>query len=115
MKLADTARARANALIITLFFRRLGFVIHSVKSVLRSTHTVTYLGFEINSESMTVSLMQERKERILAPVINLLHQDMSTVRQLVERADMEMASFQGVKYRAPWYKSMKNDRIRSLK
>ena len=61
------------------FFRRLGFVIHSVKSVLRSTHTVKYLGFEINSESMTVSLMQERKERIFTPVVNLLHQDMSTV------------------------------------
>ena len=94
------------------FFRRFGFVIHPAKSVLRPTYTVTYLGFKVRE--MTVSLMQERKDRILVPVIYLLHKDMSTVRQLVECVDKEVASFQGVEYRALWHKSMENDKIRAF-
>ena len=46
-------------------FEKLGFVIHPEKSVLAPTHVITYLGFEINSVDMTVTLMREKKEKHL--------------------------------------------------
>ena len=46
-------------------FEKLGFVIHPEKSVLAPTHVITYLGFEINSVDMTVTLMREKKEKNL--------------------------------------------------
>ena len=44
-------------------FEKLGFVIHPEQSVLAPTHVITYLGFEINSVDMTVTLMREKKEK----------------------------------------------------
>ena len=41
-------------------FEKLGFVIHPEKSVLAPTHVITYLGFEINSVDMTVTLRREK-------------------------------------------------------
>ena len=61
-------------------FRKLGFVIHRLKSVLWPTHTVMYQDFEI--DSMPVALMQEREERILALASKLLHHGICTVKQL---------------------------------
>ena len=44
-------------------FEKLGFVIHPEKSVLAPTHVITYLGFEINSVDMTVTLMRDKKTK----------------------------------------------------
>ena len=44
-------------------FENLVFVIDPEKSVLSPTHVITYLGFEINSVDMTVTLMREKKEK----------------------------------------------------
>lgn len=41
-------------------FTKLGFIIHPVKSVLRPVQTLVFLGFVLNSVSMTVCLPTER-------------------------------------------------------
>ena len=40
---------------------RLGFALHPVKSVLNPSHSVTYLGFILNSVDMSITLTDEKK------------------------------------------------------
>ena len=45
-------------------FKSLGFVVCPTKSVLIPSHKITYLGFETDSQSMTVASTLERKQNI---------------------------------------------------
>ena len=51
---------------------KLGFVVHPCKSTLTPSHTITYLGFEINSSQMTITLTRERKKKIYSSASKLL-------------------------------------------
>ena len=42
-------------------FERLGFAVHHVKSVLTPFHSITYIGFILNSVDMTITLTDEAK------------------------------------------------------
>ena len=53
-------------------FQRLGFVVHSEKSVLVPVQTVTFLGCVLNSVNMTVSLTEARKVKIIDACQELL-------------------------------------------
>ena len=46
-------------------FLKLGFIIHSEKSPLQSSHEITYLGFVFNSKEMLVTLTSEKRKKIL--------------------------------------------------
>ena len=52
-----------NVMASLCLFEKLGFVIHPGKSILAPTHVITYLGFEINSVDMTVTLMNNEREK----------------------------------------------------
>ena len=53
-------------------FERLGFAVHPVKSVLTPSHSLTYLGFILNSVSMNITLIDEKKVKIQRFVSQLL-------------------------------------------
>ena len=92
-------------------FKSLGFVVHPTKSVLIPSHKIIYLGFEIDSQSMTVVPTLERKQRILNTDSKLLTGSPSTVRELAQ----VVSCFQGVKFGPLWYRYMENDKIKALK
>ena len=50
----------------------LGFTIHPEKSVLKPTQNLIYLGFIINSKDMTLTLTEEKKQKIITFVPNFL-------------------------------------------
>ena len=45
-------------------FSKLGFILHPVKSVLKPVQVLTFLAFVLDSVNMTVSLTQEKIQRI---------------------------------------------------
>ena len=96
-------------------FEKLGFVIHPEKSVLAPTHVITYLGFEINSVDMTVTLMREKKEKIFNTAASLLTLSSCSIRFLAKFIGQIVASFPGVQYGPLWYRNMENDKIEGLK
>ena len=96
-------------------FKTLGFVVHPTKSVLIPLHKITYLGFEIDSQSMTVVPNLERKQRILSTASKLLTGSSSTVRELGQLIGQDVSCFQGVKFDPIWYPYMENDKIKTLK
>ena len=58
-------------------FRSLGFV-----EVLTPSRQITYLGFIINSENMTVVATVEKKQKIMKTATKLLTEGSSSVREL---------------------------------
>ena len=99
-------------------FEKLGFVIHPEKSVLAPTHVITYLGFEINSVDMTVTLMRDKKKKQkknFNTAASLLTLNSCSIRFLVKFIGQIVASFPGVKYGPLWYRNMEYDQIEGLK
>ena len=52
--------------------RELGFVIHTEKSVLTHSQTISFLGFIISSKNMTLSLTDEKKNKIKVSLLSLM-------------------------------------------
>ena len=63
-------------------FNSLGFVVHLIKSVLIPSHKTIYLGFQIDSQSMTVVPTLEKKLKILSTASKLLTASSSAVSEL---------------------------------
>ena len=76
-------------------FKSFGFVVHPAKSVLIPSHKTSYLGFEIDSQSMTVVPTLERKQRILSTASKLLTGSSCTVRELAQFIRQVVSCFQG--------------------
>ena len=57
----------------------LGFPIHNEKSVLIQSQVLTFLGFVLNSVTMTVQLTDSRKQKLKNACLNLVNKETCTV------------------------------------
>ena len=96
-------------------FHKLGFVVHPSKSVLKPGKQITYLGFVINSENMTVRPTEEKREKIKDLSTKMLGKGYASIRELARFIGMVVACFHGVMYGPLWYRRMENDKILALK
>ena len=64
-------------------FDSLGFVMHEEKSRFMPTQQITYLGFEINSCDMSITLTTERKHKLREACLELLRQTKVKIRTAV--------------------------------
>ena len=96
-------------------FEKLGFVIHPDKSVLRPSHTIIYLGFVLDSVNMTITLTEEKKEKIRNFAVQLLDMGVCSVRTLAKFIGQVVASFQGVMYGPLWYRQLEKNKLQGLK
>ena len=62
----------------------LGFLINIKKSVLQPCQTIQFLGMEINSIDMTVTLPQEKKDQIVKQCQDLLRKSSVSLRELTQ-------------------------------
>ena len=77
-------------------FERLGFAVHHVKSILTPSHSITCLGFILNSIDMTITLTDEKKVKIQSFVSQLLKEGVCSVRTLAKFIGQAVASFHDV-------------------
>ena len=61
-------------------FTKLGFVIHPIKSQLEPSQKITFLGFVIDSTSMTISLTEKRKSVSKSLLLTALRLNRPTIR-----------------------------------
>ena len=92
----------------------LGFTIHPQKSVLTPTKKITFLGFDINSEEMSISLTLEKKQKIYALCKKCL-EIIPTIRELAKLIGHCVASFPAVTYGPLYYRELEANKISSLK
>jgi hypothetical protein len=92
-----------------------GFTVHPEKSVFVPTQNITYLGFLIDSKTMTVKLPPERMQKLKAACENALSQKTLTIRQLEGVIGLMVASFPGVEMGQLHYRRCDNLKIKALK
>ena len=93
--IGETARICLNNATDTVdLLRSLGFTIHPGKSVFVPMQKITFLNFIIDSVKMTVTLTEERKEKIYDNCSSLLQSNKNiTVRELAQTTGTLVAAF----------------------
>ena len=90
----------------------LGFIVHLQKSVLIPTKRITFLGFLLCSESMTVRLTQERVKELLDCCSTILGKSKCPIRQFAKMIGKMVAAESRVEYAPLYYKPL--EKIKDL-
>ena len=98
---------------ITLF-TKLGFQIHPEKSLFIPSQKLTFLGFVVDSNAMTVTLTEEKVLGILSVCASLLKTQMPTIRQVAEVIGILVSNFPGAQYRPLHYRHLEWDKYLAL-
>jgi len=96
-------------------FDRLGFVIHPDKSCFSPSKEISYLGFVINSERMTVTLTNDKKHKLKQLCTSVLQSKGLTIRKVAQLLGTITSSFPGVLYGPLHYRALETCKIRALK
>ena len=96
----------------------LGFLINMQKSVLTPTQQITFLGFVIDSVSMTVTLTSQKRLTTKKVVLNLLQKQKATIREVATVVGKLVSCFPAVAHGAMHYRFLdvnKNNALRKFK
>ena len=80
----DKCSCQRNVNVIMQLLDSLGFTVHPDKSDITPSQCLEFLGFILNSVEMSVTLTQERKDKIKKACMNLLQIKNPNIRQLAE-------------------------------
>ena len=93
----------------------LGFTIHPNKSVLKPTQTISFVGFILNSISMTVCLTPEKAYSLILCCKELLRLDAFSIREFARVIGKMVASQPGVFHAPLFYKNREIEKNQQLK
>lgn len=93
----------------------LGFTVHPDKSVLIPTQEIIFVGFLINSVTMTVRLTPEKANDIVKECLHLLKQNTVLIRDVAKIIGKFVASEPGVQYAPLYYKTLEIEKDEALK
>ena len=96
-------------------FLKLGFVIHPTKSVLIPTQELEFLGFLMNSNSMTICLPPRKAITVKQACENLLNQSNPTIREVARVIGLLVSSLPGVQFGELHYRHLERNKISALK
>ena len=92
----------------------LGFVVHPHKAVLIPTQVILFLGFLLNSITMTVSLTPEKTKKLKSAVSCLLSCTSPTIREVAQVVGLIIASFPGVMYGPLHFRITEGEKSKAL-
>ena len=90
--------------------KELGFVINTEKSVLTPSQAIVFLGFIISSKNMTLSLTDERKNKIKTILTDCLGKSLRELARILENI---FVSFPAVAYRPLHYRHLEREKIKN--
>ena len=99
---------------IIYLLQNLGFLINIKKSVLQPCQTIQFLGMEINSIDMTVTLPQEKKDQIVKQGQDLLRKSSVSPRELTQLIGRLASTAIAVLPAALQYRAMQRQQILEL-
>lgn len=91
-----------------------GFVIHQEKSCFVPAKRAVYLGFEINSAEMTVSLTEDKKLKYIQSCDSLAKLDTVSIRELACVIGKIISTFPGVPFGPLHYRTLELAKIKAL-
>ena len=92
-----------------------GFVINEEKSVLTPSQHIQFLGFILDSNSMTVSLPNDKKEKIASICDKLLTETVFSIRFIAHFIGLLVSSFPAIQIGALFYRYLEYDKISALR
>lgn len=95
--------------------QQLGFIVNFNKSQLTLSTECTYLGFIFNSENMTVSLPQNKRQKIIENINKMLSQSRCTIREFAKLIGVLTAACPAVRYGWLYTKILEREKINFLK
>lgn len=96
-------------------FESLGLVIHPDKSVIIPRQKIVFLGFQIDSVAMTVTLTEDKKTSIKLMLQELIKTTRVKIRAVAKAIGHMISSLPGVKFGVLYYRNLEIDKIEALK
>ena len=93
-----------------VLFDELGFTIQTVKSIFEPTQIIEFLGFILNSITMTVSLTMRKASKIRQLCQTTIHKKWISIRDFAALIGNLVASEPGVMYAPLFYKRLENEK-----
>ena len=109
----DTCLANVKKTITILQF--LGFTINFEKSFLESKQEIVFLGLVFNSTKMTITLTDDKKEKIKGLCQNILHDTLITIRGLASLIGNFTAAFSAMPFGKLHYRNLERQKLEALK
>ena len=114
--IADSKEALELALAETItMVTDLGFTINYAKSSLVPSQQACFLGFLINSVTMTVHMTPSKSANLIEACQSIIKKKSPTIREVASIVGTMVSSFPGVKYGPLFYRSLENDKTDALK
>ena len=88
----------------------LGLVVHTEKSVLQPTQRLIFLGFEIDSVELRVSLTREKREKMVRAATQVLQKDKLTIREVAGLVGLMVSYEPGMQYGGAHVKSIEMEK-----
>jgi hypothetical protein len=104
-----------NAMSTVKLLRDLGFVIQEEKSHLEPSHHLTYLGFDLDSVTMTVKHTNARVVKVVQACQRPLSKPHCIILNLAEVIGLMVSSFPGVEHGPLYYRSLESDKTEALR
>ena len=98
-----------------ILLQNLGFTIHSKKSILTPTRTIEFLGFVIDSRTMTVTLSDNKKAKFLTKLHAFKLCPRRKIRNLVSIIGSMISTFPAIPLGPLHYRNMERFKINQLK
>ena len=92
----------------------LGFVIHLKKSETTPTKKLVFLGYELDSEVMRISLTKEKEDKLLLAATDLVQKTTPTIREVAGLVGLLVAFSQAFSYGAIHSKNLEMNKIEAL-
>lgn len=104
-----------NVIATSNILNKCGFVINPEKSVFIASQEIEYLGFILNSTEMTVSITNQKAEKMIGLCKDFLKCKTNTIRDLSAIIGNLVASFPAVTHGKLFYRQLENEKIEALK
>ena len=88
---------------------------HPKKSVFIPTQTIVYLGFVLNSLTMTVSLTPEKAKKLKGVVTRLLKCNRPIIREVAQVIGLIISTFPGVMYGPLHFRTTEGEKAQAIK
>ena len=111
----DTLDTVVNVDATVSLFSELGFYLHDDKSVFKPTQQLIFLGFQLDSRTMTVSPTIQKVSKTIQACTTLKNKQSPLISDVSEVIGILVFNFPGVDYGPLYYRSLDRDKIIALK
>ena len=113
--IADTYNECYNSVIqVVHVLQSLGFVVHPEKSVTTPTKSLQFLGFQIDSTKMVVSLTNDKVEKFCTSAIQLLQKSSPFIREVAGLVGLVISYSKAFDYGLAHIKALESEKIHAL-